>query len=262
MIAVISAIFIASVIGSPHCAGMCGGIVALCIGMDQSSRRRIWVVPVVYNTGRLVTYATLGTVAGAFGAAVDFGGAAAGFQRTALVLAGVGMIAIGVVSLLRANGVAIGCAKQPRWMQRLMGKAFRTAYDRPPVARAGMIGLLTGFLPCGWLYAFLIVAAGTGSAAFGALAMSVFWAGTLPVMLSLGFGLRVMAGRFRRHVPTMTAIVLVLIGVWTVLGRFHLPALTSPAHAGPTSSAELLEQINSLNTSEMPCCNVNADPHK
>ncbi|MFQ5457683.1 MAG: sulfite exporter TauE/SafE family protein, partial [Myxococcota bacterium] len=40
-------------------------------------------------------------------------------------------------------------------------------------------------------------AAGSGGAANGALVMSAFWLGTLPVMLAVGVGLQALAGPLR-----------------------------------------------------------------
>lgn len=253
MIELIGAIFLASLIGSPHCAGMCGGIVALSAGIDRSrvgDWRRALFAPLAYNMGRLGTYATLGAIAGAVGNAIDLAGSAAGVQRTAMIVAGTGMIAIGVISLMRAAGFKIGCSRQPQWMQQMMGSAFRAASTHPPIVRAATLGLLTGFLPCGWLYSFLIVAAGTASAPTGALTMAVFWAGTLPVMLALGVGLRALTGPLRQHLPTVTAMILLAVGVGTVFGRFHIPAMA----ATPSTDASLIDHVHAISESEPSCC--------
>jgi uncharacterized protein len=82
-----------------------------------------------------------------------------------------------------------------------------------------VIGLLTGALPCGWLYGFVVAAAGTGSAPAGALLMTVFWAGTVPVMLGLGVGIQVAAAPLRRHLPTVCALAMIAVGALAVSGR-------------------------------------------
>jgi sulfite exporter TauE/SafE len=91
----------------------------------------------------------------------------------------------------------------------------------PPIARSGAVGLATALLPCGWLYAFVAVAAGTGSPIRGALAMTLFWSGTLPVMLTLGAGLQRMAGPLRARLPVVTAAVVVVLGLLTIGGRLQ-----------------------------------------
>jgi sulfite exporter TauE/SafE len=57
----------------------------------------------------------------------------------------------------------------------------------------------------------------------------VFWTGTLPVMLAFGEAVRALSGPLRRHVPATCAIVLMVIGLWTVFGRSGLGPLGADA---------------------------------
>jgi sulfite exporter TauE/SafE len=94
---------------------------------------------------------------------------------------------------------------------------------QPPVTRALVIGLLTGLLPCGWLYAFIVTAAGTGDPLRGVGLMAVFWLGTLPVMAGLGVAVQAMAGRMRRWVPAACAVAMIVVGLLAVAGRARAP---------------------------------------
>jgi sulfite exporter TauE/SafE len=98
-----------------------------------------------------------------------------------------------------------------------------------------VIGLLTGALPCGWLYGFAVTAAGTGSALAGALLMIVFWAGTLPVMVGLGVGVQALAAPLRRHLPTACALAMIAVGVLAVSGRVRAPIEIPPVQHGTAS---------------------------
>jgi sulfite exporter TauE/SafE len=66
--------------------------------------------------------------------------------------------------------------------------------------------------------------------------MTVFWAGTLPVMLSLGAGLQALAAPLRRHVPVVCAIAMIVVGLLAVAGRISAvdpgagPATTHQRH--------------------------------
>ena len=71
-----------------HCAGMCGGLVACYSAGDSGVRRKAWLGHLAYSVGRLVTYAAVGAVFGALGAAVDIAGAMAGVNRLAALLGG------------------------------------------------------------------------------------------------------------------------------------------------------------------------------
>jgi uncharacterized protein len=86
-------------------------------------------------------------------------------------------------------------------------------------------------MPCGWLYAFVLAAAGTASPAAGAGLMLVFWAGTVPMMAGLGLGLRVLAAPLRRYVPVAGAIAMIVVGLLTVSGR------AAPSSLGPSAAS-------------------------
>jgi hypothetical protein len=88
-------------------------------------------------------------------------------------------------------------------------------------------------LPCGWLWAFVVTAAGTGSAVGGVAVMTAFWAGTVPVLLALGLGAQVVAVPLRRHIPAVTAVILVGLGLYAIIGRpaTALAAVTKHQHA-------------------------------
>jgi sulfite exporter TauE/SafE len=227
LIELLGPVVLASVLGSLHCAGMCGPIVAFYSGGDGSHGARRWLGHVAYHGGRGAAYATLGAVAGAIGAAVDFAGAAAGVGRIAVVVAGAVMILWGVAMMLEAGGWEIPHAAMPKALQDRIAQLLRALRSKPPVARALLIGLATALMPCGWLYAFAVMAAGTGEVVGGALVMTAFWLGTVPVLLGIGVGVQALLGRFRRHVPIVAAVVLVVVGMYSVLGRLNIPSFAA-----------------------------------
>lgn len=222
----LATVFVASLTGSLHCAGMCGPFACFALtGARGAGTAHRALLHLAYNGGRLLTYAALGTVAGAAGAALDLGGAAFGFQRIALVAAGVLMILFGAVTLVQIFGIRIPLPEPPGRLGDLLRAGHARATHLSPIRRAFVIGMLSTFLPCGWLYAFAVAAAGTGSPAFGAATMAVFWAGTLPVMVGLGASVQAAAGPLRRRLPAITATLLVVLGLFAVAGRFSVPAL-------------------------------------
>ncbi len=219
MTALLTTVFVASLLGSLHCVGMCGGFVAFYSGADGSGGARRLLSHAAYSGGRLVAYSILGLAAGAIGAALDLAGSLAGFQRIAAVAAGAVMVVWGVFALLQIGGVRVfkhrSSSKISAWLRRgisLVGK-------RPPVVRAATVGLLSGVLPCGWLWAFVVTAAGTGSALGGIAVMAIFWAGTVPILLALGLGAQVLSIPLRRHIPAVTAVILVALGLYAIIGR-------------------------------------------
>ena len=230
MTALALGVLVASLLGSLHCAGMCGGFVALYAGAP-GDRRGVTAGHLAYNLGRLVAYTTLGALAGALGAALDLGGAwLLGFQRVAAALAGAFIALWGAVLLIESLGRRVPRVGAPAWLGGSVGRGFRLIAGWRPVARALAVGLLTGCLPCGWLYAFVVTATGTGSAPAGAVLMAVFWLGTLPVMVSLGVGLGGLAGPLRRYVPTACAMAMILVGLLAVAGRMGALPETRAGH--------------------------------
>ena len=65
----------------------------------------------------------------------------------------------------------------------------------------------------------MVTAAGTGSAFGGAAVMTAFWAGTVPALLAVGFGTQLVSAPLRRHVPAVTAVLLVALGLFAIVGR-------------------------------------------
>ena len=221
MTALIGAVVVASLMGSLHCVGMCGGLVAAAAAGPRAQA--------LYHAARLLAYATLGALAGSAGAAIDLAGGALGVQRAGIVFAGGAMVIWGCLGLLRAAGVRVPLLGRASASPRV-ARILRRLQGRPPLVRAAILGLVTALLPCGWLYAFVATAAGTGSALGGAALMAAFWAGTVPALAGLGVGVRWLTRHLGRHVATFTALLIVVAGLWTLVDRARLelePAATS-----------------------------------
>lgn len=176
---------------SLHCFGMCAGIAsslhfAADVGANRP-RQGLWTATVLINAGRISAYMLAGAIVGAAGSSV-FGS----FDHTvahavlrwaaAAALAWIGLSMLDVLSLpavLYRLGHSVSGA---------ITAAARTAHLPPPL---GLFvgGAVWGFLPCAMVYAALFYAMLSGSWLGGALAMSGFGLGTLPVLLCAGLGL-------------------------------------------------------------------------
>ena len=255
MTGLIAAVFLASVLGSLHCAGMCGAFVAFAVsGAEDATRGRRAMLNAAYQGGRLITYVVLGAAAGSVGALLDLGAALAGISRAAMVLAGAVMVLFGVIAVMHAMGRRTLRMPVPGFMQKLLSAGHRAAMSLTPLRRALVIGLLTTLLPCGWLYAFAAAAAGTASPGFGALTMAVFWLGTLPVMVSLGVGVQQLTGRLGRRLPHVTAVLLIAVGLWTLIGRGMLDASALAAQQPITHDAQAAQAHLPTSDDPTPAC--------
>jgi len=164
-------------VGSTHCVAMCGGVAAALGGRPARA--------LAYNLGRTLSYAGFGAVAGGFGAMTSalplVRDAQIGLRiLSAVLLLGAGLWLAGVFGLFGA----IERVGAPAW-RRLAGVASRLTASRRVSSALGL-GLVWGLMPCGLVYAALALAAATGEAREGALAMAAFGAGTLPLLLAVG----------------------------------------------------------------------------
>jgi sulfite exporter TauE/SafE len=174
----------------------------------------------------------LGAAAGLLGAAVDLAGSMAGVQRVAALAAGVLIVLWGGYSLAQALDLPLPAPPAPRFLRSATARVWGSLARRSPVTRALLLGLFSTLLPCGWLYAFAVLAAGTGSVWAGMLVMAAFWAGTVPVMLGLGLSLQALSVPLRRKVPVATAAMLVVVGLLWLFGRAGMPSGGGHAHHG------------------------------
>ncbi|MFT5829471.1 MAG: sulfite exporter TauE/SafE [Bacteroidia bacterium] len=231
---------------------MCGPLVGFCSGGSKASGAALSA----YHLSRLACYCLLGALAGGIGAAVDFGGDAAGFGRAAGVVAGLFMVSFGLGSLLSSSlGARYRAWRGPSskspsrvtsFLQRAMGKARGLS----PTYRSAAVGGLSAFLPCGWLYAFVAASAGTASPFSGALVMAAFWAGTVPILLALGLGISAVFAPLRSRAPAMTAILLVAMGIASIFGRLQVPSFQD-AMGSDVGERALAGELDS---GAMPCC--------
>ncbi len=212
-------VLVASLVGSPHCAGMCGGFV--CFYSGQGSSRRRWLGHAAYNLGRLASYVAWGAASGALGSGVERMGAAAGIQRGSALFAGSLMLLWGGMGLLRAAGVHPPMIPGGAGGASPIAGLVRTLRARGPEVCGLGLGLASTLLPCGWLYTFVATAAGTGSPLGGMLVMTAFWAGTLPVMAGLGVATQRAFGPMRRYLPAATAGFLMVLGLLTLAGKLQ-----------------------------------------
>lgn len=242
-------IMAASLLGSTHCAGMCGPFVLLLSGKPGDASPGLGFKLIAYHTGRLSTYLLLGALAGSVGQSLNASGWLPGTQRLAAYLAAAAMFLTAMILLLRQLGVPLQHLPIPsRWVKAIYA-GFRWAANWPVTLRAWWIGTLTTWIPCGWLYAFVIVAAGTGSLFSGMLIMFAFWLGTVPMLSLIGVSAGQVSQRWRQATPWIAFTSCIVLGWMTLVHRSSF-ALSAFDHVTFTST----EMIPQLSTTKLPCC--------
>lgn len=207
-------ICLGGILGSAHCMGMCGGF-ALSVGIGSRSPADNVVRQMLYSAGRLCTY--------------GFGGATLGYVGLSLMrAAGPWTIAQGALSLsaglflaylgLASLGLIPRFVRWRRSAQRgcqaasLFASYLRSPGWTPPF----LAGVLTGFLPCGLVYAFLALAASGGSVWRGTAVMLLFGLGTVPAMVLTGAGASLLGIAFRRRLLRVAAVCVLATGLLSI----------------------------------------------
>ncbi|SIT79975.1 sulfite exporter TauE/SafE family protein [Pontibacter indicus] len=199
--------FLFGLLGSFHCVGMCGPI-AMALPFVGSSGWRYYVGRLLYNGGRIVTYASLGALAGAFGQSLEM----AGLQQTVSIVSGVMILLMLVLpaALKGRASNAMGTDKVMVWVRKKLGYYFQ----KNSLGSLFMVGVLNGLLPCGFVYIALagaISAPGIGGAM---LYMALFGLGTFPLMYLVSLSGKLISlkvrGIFNRAVPYVGMALAVL----------------------------------------------------
>ena len=213
----IAAALAAGFFGSAHCLGMCGGIAgALGLGAAGPPGRRLLIV-VLYNIGRVVSYALAGGAIGAAAGWLGDGLTLPGWTAGLRLLTGVLLVAIGLQLVFGWSGLKrIEALGLPVW--RRIAPRVGALLPVRNLRSAALLGFLWGWLPCGLVYTMLLAALLSGDAVSGALVMAAFGLGTLPAMSGVALAGNSLAPLTRKRGLRAAAGVLVaVLGVWTAM---------------------------------------------
>ncbi|HWQ91002.1 MAG TPA: sulfite exporter TauE/SafE family protein [Clostridia bacterium] len=225
-------------VGSLHCAGMCGPLALALPGSNQAGHSFL-LGRAAYNLGRLITYSLIGLVFGLAGQTLLL----AGIQRWVSIAMGILLIA--GLSLSR---------KLSLWkpvtilVNRLKASMSGLLRQRSPLA-LGALGLLNGLLPCGLVYVAAAASLATGNVFSGAIYMAVFGAGTLPMMAAISLSGKLVPTSLRLQLTKAIPFSVLLVATLLILRGLSLgipyvsPDLTGNAAdcchepAAPTATA-------------------------
>jgi sulfite exporter TauE/SafE len=157
-----------------------------------------------YTTGRVLTYALLGALAGALGSAVALAGRLVGLRRGAMVIAGAALV---LWALAELGNLAPPVASTSVFT-RIAASLSRRVPGHPLA-----IGLFLGLLPCGFLYSALVAAVSQGGALRGAAALALFGLGTAPALLGVSLADEFLARR-RQFLNRLAQAFILAMGGW------------------------------------------------
>ena len=213
--------FLAGLLGSIHCIGMCGGISgALTMALPapvRTSYARLLPYLLAYSSGRIMSYMIAGTLMGALGTQLTGVLTPHTAMSIGRVISAVFMLALGVTIAGWWNALS--------GLEKLGGRLWRhiepwgrgVLPPKSPVQAFGL-GLVWGWLPCGLVYSALAWSLAAGGATQGGLIMLAFGLGTLPMLLALGSAARWLRQITRmRRVRQVAGVLILSFGLYMLL---------------------------------------------
>lgn len=212
--------FYIGLFGSVHCIGMCGPL-AFAVPSFHRGWWRVILDKLIYNCGRVCSYTFLGLLIGLVGKQLWL----AGLQQSVSVISGLLIIAAGSSRMFKIK------FSRGRWVPALLKPVDRLLhYALNHQAGHFAVGLLNGFLPCGFVYLALVGAVNSASPAASAQYMFWFGMGTFPLMLLATISSGYIGPIFRRRINKAMPYLMVCLGFWFLLRGMGLdiPCLSPP----------------------------------
>ena len=209
------AIIVASIMGSTHCMLMCSPI-ALIIKKNNYSFS-------LYNFGRLLSYMTLGILGGFLGNKI--------IDPSNTKLNYIFIITISLIYIFIGIRLILNKSIHFTFPQIFNDNIFKPVkFFSNKKIKSVFIGIANGFIPCGWLYIFVLGSITTQNPIYGAIFMFLFWVGTLPALSFLPVILNKIKLRFHPYINTniIAGVILILLGLSnTVLSQQNIDTTKS-----------------------------------
>ena len=220
--------FITGLLGSGHCIGMCGGLVAA-LSLSDAGKRGGVLFHLFYNAGRITTYTAIGWLVGWLGSAFAYANTLVGVTRVLLIGSDIfvillGLGSAGLFSKLKLNVMQL---EFPGPIRKITLLVTRLKKLPPPLASLPL-GLLMGFLPCGFLYAMIIAAGQSAASDKGALIMLAFGLGTMPALFLFGSAAHWLTISKRAAMLRWAGIMVALMGAYNLYRHLVIAQCCAP----------------------------------
>jgi uncharacterized protein len=205
-------------VGGLSCLAVQGGLLASVIAAREEdekkkgiSRKNAVLPTLAFLMAKLISYAILGSILGAFGGMIGIGQKA---QVIVQFAAGLYMLAVGL-NLLNIHPIFRYVVIQPP--KFLTRKVWYQSKNKDLFAPA-FLGAMTVFIPCGTTLAMEALAISSGNALSGAAILSAFILGTVPVFFGIGFITSILGDNFRDKFLKIAAIAVLYLGLTSING--------------------------------------------
>jgi hypothetical protein len=202
--------FMAGVLGSGHCLGMCGALVSGYFMKAGASRT---LLPYFfYQFARIFVYTLVGFAAAALGVVLVSSGVFGKIQSILQMFIGsvVIILALGILGWIPFQG---SVRLIP---MNLLRRGYAESRTKGPILGATIAGLLNGLMPCPLTFAMAIKATSATTIMEGGLLMLTFGAGTLPTMLFVSVAFGKMSAHFRGLMLKSAALIMIIMGCNTI----------------------------------------------
>lgn len=207
--------FIIGLTGSLHCIGMCGPIFLSLPSNNESLINNLYG-KLLYNLGRIFSYMTIGAIVGFIGNRLLL----AGIQEYASIIFGIIIIlSIGLPSSVKNKIVEnLGL----NFITNFIKKLFLGLFSSHNHSNMFVIGILNGFLPCGFVYVGAFGALTTGSIFTAMIYMFLFGLGTVPLILFFTLAGNYFTGKLKSYIRKAIPFLAVLMGIIFILRGMSL----------------------------------------
>jgi sulfite exporter TauE/SafE len=204
--------FMAGLLGSGHCIGMCGSLVSAFF-MKFGGEGRALLPYAAYHGGRIGVYTLFGLAAGLIGLALTSTGIIGKTQGILQIIAGLFVILLGLDIL----GIGPFRMKFSFLPLATLSNKFLMATQKGPLSGALIGGVVNGFMPCSLTLAVAVKATTAGGPLQGGLLMLAFGLGTLPSMLFVSTLFGKLGTSLRGKLLKIAALFVIGLGVSTLL---------------------------------------------
>lgn len=203
------------------CLAVVGGLL-LSVSANYAKNGRKIKPQILFHSGRMISFFVFGGLIGAIGSAFTLSMNATFILS---VLVGLVMLVLGI-NLLEVMPWA---KKLQIHMPKSVAKGVHSLKNVESAIAPFLIGVATFFLPCGFTQSMQIYSLGTGSFVTGALTMTFFALGTLPVLALISFtSVRLGKGKFSSIFFKSAGILVIAFGLITILNGLVAKGVISP----------------------------------
>lgn len=218
-----AAAFIAGLVTSVHCVGMCGPLSCSWAVSSRPGAESFVLNTGLYHGGRMVSYGIVGAIAGAVGfVPLSWFQHGAGILLPWLMVIAFALVGMGLDKYL----------PKPKILSSGLRKIQAAAFRMKGSWRAGLLGLATPLLPCGPLYVMFALAMANGSPIKGAEFTVAFGLGTLPLLWLAQTQLHLLGSRLQpttmRRIQRGLALVAAVIMAWRLRGTLDFGSEEMP----------------------------------